>query len=76
MRCVHPDCINTSRTRGLCHNCYQAMRAYVRAGKASEADLESRGLLTPKGTGGSPSPSKAVFLLGSETIGRGPRLKR
>lgn len=53
--CVYPDCQNTARTRGLCHGHYQAMRSRVRNGAADEKDLEKRGLLLPKGTGGSPT---------------------
>lgn len=72
MRCVYPDCPNTSRTRGLCHGHYQTMRDRVRKGKASESDLEARGLLLPKGTGGSPAPdSLNAFNEGSEVLGRG-----
>lgn len=54
-KCVYPKCENSRRTRGLCHGHYQTMRARVRAGKADEKDLEKRGLLLPKGTGGSPT---------------------
>ena len=53
-KCVYPGCKNTARTRGLCHGHYQIMRDRVRKGLADEADLERRGLLLPKGTGGSP----------------------
>lgn len=54
-KCVYPECKNTSRTRGLCHGHYQTMRDRVRKGVADEKDLEQRGLLLPKGTGGSPT---------------------
>ena len=69
--CVYPGCRNTRRTRGLCHGHYQSMRSYVRAGKATEADLEDRGLLLPKGTGGASVNGHDAFLLGS--IIRGDR---
>jgi len=74
MRCIFPSCENTSRTRGLCHAHYQSMRAYVRAGNAVESDLEERGLLLPKGKGGSPPDSKCptgwvVFREGSPVRG-------
>jgi len=48
--CLYPDCPNTARTRGLCHGHYQTARAYVRDGKATEAALQARGLMAPKGT--------------------------
>lgn len=51
-QCVYPGCENTRRTRGLCHNHYQSMRSRVRDGRVTEASLEERGLLLPKGTGG------------------------
>ena len=71
MTCVYPDCANTSRTRGLCHGHYQVMRDRVRKGQADEADLERRGLLTPKGTGGSPAPDHLdAFRSGSTILGR------
>ena len=55
MKCVYPGCSNTSRTRGLCHGHYQTWRSYERKGLAlPEATLINRGLLLPKGTGGSP----------------------
>lgn len=70
--CVYPGCANTTRTRGLCHQHYQTMRSYVRDGKATEADLESRGLLLAKGTGGSPVPmGHKAFLIGSDARGKG-----
>lgn len=53
--CVYPECKNSRRTRGLCHGHYQTMRSRVRNGAADEIDLERRGLLLPKGTGGSPT---------------------
>ncbi len=68
--CVYPGCGNTRRTRGLCHGHYQTMRAYVRDGKADEADLARRGLLMPKGTGGSTVNGHNAFLLGSQALGR------
>ena len=77
MRCIYPNCPNTSRTRGLCHGHYQTMRDRVRKGKADEADLEERGLLMPKGTGGSPAPDSAnAFNLGSVVRGRAFKMKR
>ncbi len=47
--CLYPACENTKRTRGLCHCHYQNARAYIRAGKITEADLEARGLMAAKG---------------------------
>ncbi|MBT8453001.1 MAG: hypothetical protein KJO40_13615 [Deltaproteobacteria bacterium] len=74
--CVYPGCQNTRRTRGLCHGHYQTMRDRVRKGLADEADLERRGLLLPKGTGGSPvitikdSEGRCPFTLGSTIVGQ------
>jgi hypothetical protein len=70
MRCVYPDCENTSRTRGLCHAHYQTMRAWVRAGKADERDLTRRGLLMPLGQGSSPVEGHGAFAIGSKIRGR------
>jgi len=83
--CVYPGCPNTRRTRGLCHGHYQTMRARVRAadkdggawtlmtgtrGDRLMADLERRGLLLPKGTGGAPAPDHLkAFELGSDVQG-------
>lgn len=72
MRCVYPSCENSSRTRGLCHQHYQTMRSYVRAGKASEEDLERRGLLLEKGRGGSTVEGHDAFLRGSDVRGERP----
>lgn len=72
MQCIYPKCDNTSRTRGLCHGHYQNMRAYVRKGQASEEDLERRGLLMPKGTGGSKTNGSQLFKLGCTEWGDGP----
>lgn len=72
--CIHPSCSNSRRTRGLCHGHYQTMRAYVRAGKATEADLMARGLLMAKGTGGSKVADHDVFLLGSKVRGKAAAL--
>ena len=70
MQCVYPDCPNTSRTRGLCHGHYQTMRGHVRAGKVYELDLEQRGLLLPKGQGGTPAPDTLrAFRRGSDVRG-------
>lgn len=69
MRCVYPSCENTTRTRGLCHGHYQTMRSYVRNGEADEADLEARGLLTKKGTGGSPTCGHRAFKKGEKIRG-------
>lgn len=60
--CVYPDCTNSRRTRGLCHGHYQVMRTYVRKGKVTEADLEARGLLMPKGTGQGQTNGNDAFL--------------
>lgn len=73
MRCVYPDCENSSRTRGLCHGHYQTARSYVRRGIATEADLEHRGLLMPKGEGGSSVNGHQAFKLGCEIKGRATR---
>ena len=59
--CVYPECPNSRRTRGLCHQHYQTMRSYVRAGNAEESDLETRGLLLPKGTGGAKCNGHSAF---------------
>lgn len=67
--CVYPSCQNTRRTRGLCHQHYQTMRSYVRDEKADEADLMRRGLLLPKGTGGSQVEDHSAFLKGSKARG-------
>ena len=72
MQCVYPDCQNSSRTRGLCHGHYQTMRDRVRKGRAEEGDLIKRGLLMPKGTGGSPVSSHSAFELGSSETGDAP----
>jgi hypothetical protein len=69
MQCLYPDCPNTSRTRGLCHGHYQTMRDRVRKGRANEADLEARGLLTPKGTGGTKAIGSDAFEFGSTVTG-------
>jgi hypothetical protein len=69
--CVYPECQNTRRTRGLCHQHYQTMRSYVRDGRAAETDLMRRGLLLPKGTGGSRCNGHEAFRLGSDIRGRG-----
>ena len=56
LTCVYPGCLHTRRTRGLCHGHYQTMRSRVREhGDDLERDLERRGLLLPKGTGGAPA---------------------
>jgi len=70
MICLYPKCENSSRTRGLCHAHYQTMRDRVRKGRADEADLEARGLLTSKGTGGSPVSSHEAFEKGSDVVGK------
>lgn len=68
--CLYPGCDHTRRTRGLCHGHYQVMRSRVRAGRVTEEELESRGLLTAKGTGGVPaSDSLRAFEAGSEVRG-------
>jgi hypothetical protein len=68
-QCVYPACVNTVRTRGLCHGHYQGMRAKVRAGKANEADLMKRRLLMPKGQGGSKINGLGAFDYGSRVRG-------
>jgi hypothetical protein len=83
-QCVYPDCPNTRRTRGLCHGHYQTMRSRVRAadkdgtggdtlthGEKLEADLQRRGLLLPKGTGGAPATDSArAFRIGSDIVAK------
>ena len=64
--CVYPGCKNTPRTRGLCHNHYQTARSYIRDGKTTEAFLELRGLLLPKGTPGGSIDNSRYFLPDSE----------
>ena len=71
LSCVYPDCRNSRRTRGLCHQHYPTMRSYVRDGNATEPDLEARGLLLAKGTGGSPVADHSAFRLGSDARGEG-----
>ena len=60
--CIYPGCTNSPRTRGLCHPHYQTMRGYVRAGRVTEQDLEVRGMLAPKGTGGAKANGSGLFL--------------
>jgi hypothetical protein len=67
--CVYPECPNSRRTRGLCHQHYQTMRSYVRDGRATEADLMRRGLLMEKGTGGASCNGHEAFKLGSKVKG-------
>lgn len=69
MICVYPECQNTSRTRGLCHGHYQAMRSMVRQGKADELDLRERGLLMPPGQGGTKTNGNSAFARGSVVQG-------
>ncbi len=77
MRCVYPSCENTTRTRGLCHGHYQTMRSYVRAGQADVADLEDRGLMLPKGSGGTKvTTGHEAFLIGSGRRGLAGRCRR
>ena len=45
------------------------MRAYVRSGKATEDDLEERGLLMPPGQGGGTVNGHDAFKLGSDKTG-------
>ena len=68
--CVYPDCANTRRTRGLCHGHYQTMRDRIRRGRADETDLQARGLLLPKGTGGGTVSGHDAFVIGSNVKGR------
>jgi len=71
--CLYPDCGNTRRTRGLCHGHYQVWRDRARKGVAAgDADLIRRGLLLPKGQGGSPLVGNGdAFLKGSTVRGTG-----
>ena len=76
MECMYPKCPNTSRTRGLCHGHYQLMRDRVRRMRVTEEDLEARGLITPKGQGGTPaSDSLGAFEKGSEVVGKIGRIR-
>jgi hypothetical protein len=69
--CTYPDCMNSRRTRGLCHQHYQTWRSYARLGKAaSDADLMKRGILLPEGEGGSPVKSHEAFLKGNTLTGK------
>lgn len=76
--CVYPACQNSPRTRGLCHPHYQTMRSYVRAGKATEADLAKRGLLLHKNAAGASSPifGSEAFLVDSTVRGNAPKYKK
>lgn len=68
--CLYPGCDHTRRGRGLCHSHYQIMRSRVRAGRVNETDLEDRGLLTPKGEGGTPARDHLrAFENESEVLG-------
>lgn len=77
--CLYPGCDHTRRTRGLCHAHYQIMRDRARKWQREqqalstasfEADLERRGLLLPKGTGGvSARDHLDAFCIGSEVLG-------
>ena len=67
--CIYPGCTNSPRTRGLCHPHYQTMRGYVRAGRVTEQDLEARGMLAPKGTGGAKANGSGLFLDSTATGG-------
>jgi hypothetical protein len=51
------------------------MRSYVRKGQATERDLEKRGLLLPKGTGGTKvEVGHDAFLKGSKVKGKAAKL--
>ncbi len=76
--CLYPDCTNSRRTRGQCHQHYQTMRSYIRkavkAGICTEEeydrDLMRRGLLLPKGTGGAKVEGHEALKYGSDMLGK------
>jgi hypothetical protein len=68
--CKYPGCTNTTRTRGLCHGHYQAMRSMVRNGTADEADLVDRKLLDPPGKAVQAGRTHDAFKLGSPAQGQ------
>ncbi len=68
--CVYPGCLNTRRTRGLCHGHYQEWRRLARTDDKrgtdrckSNDELEAEGLLLPEGTGGSSKAGKSEQFL-------------
>ena len=70
--CLVPECLNSRRTRGLCHTHYQKAQTMLRAGLASEADLVRRGLKTRHNQqGGSPTIPFDGFAKGSTVKGKG-----
>jgi hypothetical protein len=70
-RCVYPGCVNTSRTRGQCHQHYQTTHSRLKKGKVTEEDLVERGLLLAGGAGGgSPVAGHEATLTGSTLVGQ------
>jgi hypothetical protein len=68
--CVYPSCLNTRRTRGLCHGHYQEWRRLARTDEKrgtdrcmTDAELEDAGLLLPEGTGGGSKAGKSSAFL-------------
>jgi hypothetical protein len=45
--CLTPNCGRIATQRGLCETCYARLKARVRAGQTTWADLEARGLALP-----------------------------
>ncbi len=70
LQCRYPGCTHTRRTRGLCHGHYQVACDRIRKGFVTESNLEARGLLLTKGTGGAYAPDlHDVFRAGSDVYG-------
>jgi hypothetical protein len=72
MHCVYEGCLNTRRTRGLCHGHYQEWRRLARTDEKrgtdrckSDKELEAEGLLLPEGTGGGSKAGKSALFLRS-----------
>ena len=68
--CLYPDCCNTRRTRGQCHQHYQEYRRLVRKDAQhgsnrclNEAEMIAAGLLLPEGTGGGSAVGKSSAFL-------------
>lgn len=67
---VMVKCINSVRTRGLCHSHYQAAQRGRRNGYVTEEDLVERGLMLPKGAGAAKVSGHSSFRLGSTVRGK------
>lgn len=46
-KCLNPHCTNESRTRGLCHACYNSALNSIKYGKNTENDLIAQGKILP-----------------------------